>query len=282
MNDLRILENLFEKHNDEIHFELFKRSNIVSINNENQGDYNDEIIFNTKSLASRLVNYKDVYILLKIEVKIPYDGTDQGKKSVPKLISLKKSYELVEHLRISLNNVIITNESYVNRSALVNYVLNNAYNDPTSYRNISKAISSGLNITDNQFITKDTYYTPQDDEDTSNKFHYIDFEIPIFLKDISEFFKNVSILKFAEFNIGLEFIDNMIISPRENIETTIKSCHLFVKEVELYENDHIKYLKLLNEGYTKNINFLKCHTRIFNDKMSELLNFHIITNTNLI
>ena len=40
MNDLRILDDLFEKHNDEIHFELFKRSNIVWINNENQGDYN--------------------------------------------------------------------------------------------------------------------------------------------------------------------------------------------------------------------------------------------------
>ena len=139
MNDLRILENLLEKH-DEIHFELFKRSNIVSINNENQGDYNKEIIFNTRSLASLLINYKDAYILLKIKVKIPYDQTDKGKKSVPKLISLKKSFELIEYLRISLNNVIITNESYVNRSSLVNYVLNNAYNNPTSYRNVSKAI----------------------------------------------------------------------------------------------------------------------------------------------
>ena len=135
MNDLRILDDLFEKHDDQIHFELFKRSNIVSINNENNGDYNKEIVFNTRSLASLLINYKDAYILLKIEVKIPYDGIDQGKKSVPKLISLKKSYELVEYLRISLNNVIITNESYVNRSALVDYILNNAYNDPTSYRN---------------------------------------------------------------------------------------------------------------------------------------------------
>ena len=277
MNDLRILENLFEKHDDQIHFELFKRSNMVSINNENQGDYNKEIIFDTRSLASLLINYKDAYILLKLEVKIPYDESDLGKKSIPKLISLKKSYELVKYLKISLNNVIITNESYVNRSALVNYVLNNAYNDPTSYRNISKAISTGLNITDNQFITRDTYYTPQDDdEDTSNKFHYINFEIPIFLKDISEFFKNITVLKFAEFNIELKFINNMIISSRENIETTIKSCHLFVKEVELYENDHIKYLKMLNDGYTKNINFLECHTRIFNDKMSEINeNFYV-------
>ena len=277
MNDLRILDDLFEKHNDEIYFQLFKRSNIISINNENYNDYNKEIIFNTRSLASRLVNYKDAYILLKIEVKVKYDNTDQGKKSVPKLISLKKSYELVKNLRISLNNVTITNESYVNRSSLVNYVLNNSYNDPTSYRNISKAISTGLNITDNQFIVKDTYYTPQDDdEDTSNKFHYIDFEIPIFLKDISEFFKQVTVLKFAEFNIGLEFIDNMIISSREGIETTIKSCHLVVKEVELYENDHIKYLKILNDGYSKTINFLECHTRIFNDKMSEINeNFYV-------
>ena len=159
MNDLRILDDLFEKHNDEIHFELFKRSNIVWIINENQGDYNKEIVFNTRSLASLSINYKDAYILLKI----PYDQTDQGKKSVPKLISLKKSYELIEYLRISLNNVIITNESYVNRSSLVNYVMNNAFNDPTSYRNISKAISTDLNITDNQFITKDTYYSPQDE-----------------------------------------------------------------------------------------------------------------------
>ena len=45
MNDLTILDDLFEKHNDEIHFELFKRLNIVSINNENNGDNNKEIFF---------------------------------------------------------------------------------------------------------------------------------------------------------------------------------------------------------------------------------------------
>ena len=154
--------------------------------------------------------------------------------------------------------------------------MNNAFNDPKSYRNISKAISADLNITENQFITKDTYYSPQDDDDTSNKFHYIDFEIPIFLKDISEFFRKVTVLKFAEFNINLKFIDNMIISSRENIKTVITSCHLFVKEVTLLENDHIRYLKMLNDGYSKTINFLECHTRVFNDKMSEINeNFYV-------
>ena len=65
----------------------------------------------------------------------------------------------------------------------------------------------------------------------------------------------------------------MIISFREGIKTTIKSCYLFVKEVELYENDHIKYLKMLNDGYSKTINFLECHN---NNKMSEINeNFYV-------
>ena len=69
-------------------------------------------------------------------------------------------------------------------------------------KTLLKAISTGLNITDNQFITKDTYYSPQDDDDDTNNNHYINFKIPIFLKDISEFFRKVDILKGAEFNIN--------------------------------------------------------------------------------
>ena len=40
MDDFRILENLFEKHDDQIHFDLFKESNITAHNNNNQGNFN--------------------------------------------------------------------------------------------------------------------------------------------------------------------------------------------------------------------------------------------------
>ena len=278
MDDLIILDNLFKKQNDQILFELFKESNIIGVNNNNNGNFDKEVTFNTQSLASKIINYKDAYILLQIQVDNPYDSTDQGKNSVPKLVYLKKSYELVEYLKISLNNAIISNESNVNRSSLVNYVLNDAYNDPTSNRNISKAISIGLNITENQFMTKDTYQNPQDDDDddTDNKFHYINFEIPVYLRDISEFFRNFDILKGAEFNINLRFINNMVISTRTGIKTNTKSCFLYVEEIRLHDEDNIRYLKMLNDGYTKFINFLENHTRIFNDKKSEIgENFYI-------
>ena len=122
----------------------------------------------------------------------------------------------MKNLKISLNNIIISNEANVNRSSIVNYILNNRKNDYADYRNLEINTSTGedLTIKDNQFISKDIYiyiYIRDsdigDDDDISNTFHYVNFKIPIFLKDISEFFKKVDILKYAEFNIDVSFID---------------------------------------------------------------------------
>ena len=113
------------------------------------------------------------------------------KKTIPELLYIKNSYELVNSLKISLNNIIISNEANVNRSSLVNYILNNGKNDYADYRNleIDTSVGEDLTVKDNQFISKKTYIRSSDiiDGDISNKFHSIDFKIPIFLKDISEF-----------------------------------------------------------------------------------------------
>ena len=98
-------------------------------------------------------------------MEIPFDETDQGKKSIPKLIALKNSYESVKNLKIQLNNVIISNESNIHRSNFVHFILNNSYNSPSSYRNIIKSNQDALNINSNKFITKETYFTKREDED---------------------------------------------------------------------------------------------------------------------
>ena len=114
MDDFIILENLFEKNNDQIHFDLFKESNIIAHNNNNQGNFNREINFNTQSLASQIINYKDAYILLEIQVAVPNETGDQGKKSIPPLLYIKKSYELVNSLKISLNRTL--NRKYLSKN----------------------------------------------------------------------------------------------------------------------------------------------------------------------
>ena len=129
MNDYSILESLFKNEKDEIHFDLFKRSNVIKINNNWDNSFDNGISFNTQSIASKMINYKDVYILLHIECEIPFDETDQGKKSIPKLLHLKNSFEIVKNFKVQLNNVTILNEGNVNRSALIDYVLDNGQSE---------------------------------------------------------------------------------------------------------------------------------------------------------
>ena len=266
MNDYSILENLFKNEQDEIHFELFKESNIIKLNNENKNDdFDNGIHFNTASLASKLINYKDAYILLNIECEIPYDESDQGKKSIPDILYLKNSFELIKNLKIQLNNVNISNEVNVNRSSIIDFVLNNSHNESILFRNLSIASSDDLNIENNKFITKDTYGKKENNETTN---HFIDFEIPIFLKDISSFFNNIDIMHYAEFDILINLIDEIFVTNRDGITYDIKSAHLIVEEIKLNEEDELKYLKKLDNGYIKTINFLENHVKIFNDKFN--------------
>ena len=268
MNNYSILENLFKNEQDEIHFDLFKESNVININNNN-GDKNFDngISFNTASIASKMINYKDAYVLLHIECEIPYDETDQGKKSIPKLLYLKNSFEIVKNFKVQLNNVTILNEGNVNRSSLIDFVLDNSQGESLMYRNIKKASSDSLDITNNRFITKDTFFTKQQDSD-EEKNHFVDFEIPIFLKDISSFFKNFDIIHYGEFNILIDLIDEIFVSSRDGVTYDIKSANLIVEEIKLSEEDETWYLKKLDNGYIKTSNFLENHVEIFNDKFN--------------
>ena len=166
-----------------------------------------------------------------------------------------------------MNNVTILNEGNINRSALIDFVLDNPQSEPLMYRNIKKATSNGLNITDNKFITKDTYLTKQEDSD-EEKNHFVDFEIPISLKDISSFFKNIDIIHYGEFNILIDLKDEIFVSSREGVTNDIKSAYLIVEEIKLSEEDELRYLKKLDNGYIKTINFLENNVIIFNDKFN--------------
>ena len=203
-------------------------------------------------------------------MEIRFDSSDQEKKSIPKLIALKNSYEIVKNLKIQLNNVIISNESNILRSNLVNFILNNSYNSPSSYRNIRKSNQDTLNITNNKFITKETYFNKQDDNDET-KPHYITFKIPIFLKDISDYFRKIDLIQFGEFNINIELIDGIFVTSREGCTYEIKNAYLYTEEVKLTDIDNIKYLRMLDNKFTKKINFMENHTVIFDGKLKKLM-----------
>ena len=263
MNDYLMLNDLFSDKQDSIGFQLFKRSNVVKLNNNNGGNYNSrQIGFDTLNISNKMVNYSNAYIELELTISINYDDEETAKDSIPNEYHLKSSYEIVKSLRIMLNGTIISNEYDINRSNLVNYILNNGKLSPISHRNLNKATTT-LTAKNNKFISKTNYAS----DDT--KTHDIKFKFPIHLKDISNFFKNVGIINFGAFNINLSLIEN-IISIKAGREFTYKinNAHLIVEEIQLTDEDNIKYLKMLNNGYKREINYMENHVKTFNVKMN--------------
>ena len=71
----------------------------------------------------------------------------------------------MRNFKCQLNNVTILNEGNVNGSSLIDFVIDNPQSEPLIYRNIKKVTSTGLNIIDNIFITKDTYFMKEEGSD---------------------------------------------------------------------------------------------------------------------
>ena len=218
---------MFDNRNNEIGFKLFKESNTIKLNNKNGGNYtNNQIEFNTQSLASKIINYSNVFIELEIEIEIPYDASDNSPRDdIPGKISMKRSFEIVKSLKIMLDNAIISNETDLNRSNLINFILNNSINDDAEYRNINKSNNDALNIVDNKFITNTNFSTGENINSSTT------FKIPTFLKDINDFFRKTTLIHNGEFNINIELINNIFVAD-SNIDHKIKNCYLIVEEIK--------------------------------------------------
>ena len=261
MDDIKILENLFNNKQDEIMFKNLKESNIISLNNNNKGDYsNNKLLFNTLQISKKMIDYSKAYILFEVKAIIPFVNNDNNNDNanVKTSFTLRNSDDIITNLRILLNNTVISDEIDVDKSNLVNFILHNSNTNKIDYRNLNKADDSyDLNITNNKFLITSNYAN----DDTTN--HELTFKFPIFLNDINNFFRKINIIN-STFNVV--------------------SAYLYVNEIKLSDSDNIKYLKMLNTGYTKKIHFLENNVKKFTNIQNGKQNFNLdsISNCNSI
>ena len=113
--------------------------------------------------------------------------------------------------------------------------------------------------------------------------HEITFKFPIFLKDINNFFRKIDIINFGEFDIELTY-KNPFIFKRNNSTFNIVSTYLYVNEIKLSKSDEVKFLKMLNSGYSKKMIFLENNARKFTNIQSGKHQFNLdsISNCNSI
>ena len=232
----------------------YKSVNRTKLNNMNNNSFsNNRIRFNTKEISNHLVSYEDAYILLEVDLKFETEAN-----AIPGSIRLKNSYEMINSIKIELNRTIISNEDYIYYSNMIPHLLENSKNDDLLYRAIDlhDKVTFETNTNKNVFI--------------SNAGDIVTVKVPIYLKDISDYFRQLTFpLEFCEYNISIQVVDEIYYKAAAmNIESqTIKSAYLFTDICYLDEKTNLDYLKNINK-FNKTIPIFDNNVVINDDKIA--------------
>ena len=234
MNESNQIIELLNNENTTFKNISYKSVKRTKLNNMNNNSFsNNRIRFNTKEISNHLVSYEDAYILLEVDIKF----TDAAN-ALPGSIRLKNSYEMINSIMIELNRTIITNEDYVYYSNIIPHLLENSKNDNLLYRGIDlhDRVTFGTNENKNIFI--------------SNNNDIVKVKIPIYLKDISDYFRQLTFpLEFCDYNISIQVVDEIYYKTTGmNIASqTIESAYLYTDICYLDEKTNLDYLKNINK-----------------------------------
>ena len=206
----------------------------TKLNNMNNNSFsNNRIRFSTKEISNHLVSYEDAYILLEVDLKF-----NEAVNALPANIRLKNSYEMINSIMIELNRTIISNEDYIYYSNIIPHLLENSKNDDLLYRAIDlhDKVTFETNANKNIFI--------------SNAGDTVTVKVPIYLKDISDYFRQLTFpLEFCDYNISIQVVDEIYYKvDTMNIESqTIKSAYLYTDVCYLDAKTNLDYLKNISK-----------------------------------
>ena len=230
-----------------------KSVNRTKLNNTNNNTYpNNRIRFNTKELSNHVVSYEDAYILLEVDIKFK-----ETANALSGNIRLKNSYEMVNSIKIELNRTIISNEDYVYYSNIIPHLLENSKNDDLLYGGIDlhDTVTFKANSNKNVFI--------------SNNGDTVTVKNPIYLKDISDYFRQLNLpLEFCEYNISIQVVDEIYYKAAVmDVESqTIKYAYLLTDVCYLDEKTNLDYLKNINK-FNRTITIFDNNVVINRDKI---------------
>ena len=250
--------NLVKSKNERIEHISYKEIYKLKLNPKNNNS--TVIVFNTKNISSQLIDYSNAYFQFIFNVKF-----ENNAACTKANLTLKNSYEMIQELKIELNNKIISNEYNTNYSYIINHILENSKNDDLIYRNMD----IHQNVIKYNDTDKDIFLTKNGDT--------MQVTCNVFLKDISNFFKNLNIpLEFAEFNLTMKLVDQIYATDQENVTQTLVSSRLYVDRVILDEIEKLEYLKNHN-NFNVNITFLENYVKKDNNNITNE-NFDVFIN----
>ena len=238
--ELTQITNLIKSKNEKVENIRYKEVHKIKITKD--GD--NPIVFNTKNVSSKLVDYSNAYIQFQFDIK--FATADACTRAN---LTFKNSYEMISELKIELNDRIISNEIKVNYSHIISHLLENSKNDDLIYRNID----IHRDVVKYNDTKKDVFLDENGDT--------MRVVCNVFLKDIDNFFKNLHMpLMFLEFNLTLKLVDSVYVTDQVGTTQTLVSANLYVDQVVLYEMEEIQFVKNHN-NFDINISFLENYVK---------------------
>ena len=174
INEFNQITNLVKSKNEKVENVSYKEVFKLKINPEDNNS--TSIVISTKNNSNKIIDYSNAYFQFIFDIK--FATVDACTKTN---LTLKNSYEIIQELKIKLNNKIISNEHNTNYSYMINNILENSKNDNLIYRNID----IHANVVKYNDTNKDIFLTKNGDT--------MRIVCNVFLKDISNFFKNLNI-----------------------------------------------------------------------------------------
>ena len=169
-NEFNQIINLVKSKNVKVEHIYYKEVYKLKLNPENNN--NTSIVFNTQNNSSQLIDYSNAYFQFIFNIK--FATADACTKAN---LTLKNSYEIIQELKIELNDKIISNEYNTNNSYIINHILENSKNDDLIYRNMD----IHQNVVKYNDTDKDIFLTKNGDT--------MRVICNVFLKDINNFFE---------------------------------------------------------------------------------------------
>ena len=230
--ELTQITNLIKSKNEKVENICYKEVHNIKLD---KIDGSNPIAFNTKSFLTNLIDYSNAYIEFQFDIKFATaDACTKGN------LTLKNSYEMISELKIELNNRIISYESNVNYSHIINHLLENSKNDSLIYRNID----IHTDVVKYDDTNKDIFLTKNGDT--------MRVVCNVLIKNLN------MLLKFSEFNLTAKLVDQIYVTDQDNITQTLVSANLYVDQIELHEMEEIQFVKNYN-NFDVNISFLESY-----------------------
>ena len=164
---------------------------------------------------------------------------------------------MVNSLKIELNRTIITYEDYIYYLNMIPHLLENSKNDDLLYRGIDlhDSITFKANLNNENFMRKVN--------DT------IAVKIPIFLRDMSDYFRQLDFPhEFNIYNTSIQIVVQIYYNASDLGAKTqkIKSAYLYTDVCYLDEKNKIDYIKNINK-FNKTIPIFDNNVKVDNNKI---------------